>query len=140
MLQPGRPIKTAVNGIQLIDLTSMSSIFHLTQKSIFTQIPLQRLHAIRTFHASTSHRDLVAPPDPISHMRPILYDDPPSQCPAPRLRHPYSLSEFKTGSGDDIYEYELQYKLLRQQLDSLHQSFWFDVSLLHNEGVTIFEY
>lgn len=83
------------------------------------------------FHASTAQCNLVAPPDPVSHMRPIIYDNPPSQLPAPYLRHPYSLSEFRTEAENDSGNHDLQYRLLRQQLDSLHQNFWLDVSDLH---------
>jgi len=78
------------------------------------------------FHASTAQCNLVAPPDPVSHMRPIIYDNPPSQLPAPYLRHPYSLSEFRTEAENDSGNHDLQYRLLRQQLDSLHQNFWLD--------------
>ncbi|KDR81642.1 hypothetical protein GALMADRAFT_60317 [Galerina marginata CBS 339.88] len=82
----------------------------------------------RRFHASTPTYDLVAPPDPVSHMRRIIYDDPLSQPPAPYLQHPYSLSEFKTetGTGTRSGNHDLQFRLLRQQLDSLHQNFWLD--------------
>jgi len=63
-------------------------------------------------------------------MRPVLYEEPPSKLPAQYLRHPYSLSEFKTELNDtaSASDHELQFKLLRQQLDSLHQAFWLDVS------------
>lgn len=80
------------------------------------------------FHMSRTHRDLVAPPNPVSHMRPIIYDDPPSKLRLPYLRHPYSLSEFKDGNTSVLGNCELQFRLLRQQLDSLHQNFWLDVS------------
>jgi hypothetical protein len=59
-------------------------------------------------------------------MRPVIYDDPPSKLAAPYLRHPYSLSEFKDGNVNDPGNYELQFHLLRQQLDALHQNFWLD--------------
>ncbi|SRR5260221_3991246 len=103
-----------------------------------TLLQSYREHKTRTLYASSPRRDLVGPPDPISHIRPILYDDPPSQSPTPLLRHPYSLSEFKPGSIGDSSEYELQYKLLRQQLDSLHQSFWLDVSIFPLLAVSAF--
>ncbi|PPQ83336.1 hypothetical protein CVT25_003975 [Psilocybe cyanescens] len=85
---------------------------------------LNVVKATRSFHASRNHRDLVAPPDPISHMRPIIYDDPPSLSQPAYLRHPYSLAEFRAESGQG--DNELQFRLLRQQLDSLHQNFWLD--------------
>ncbi|KIM49091.1 hypothetical protein M413DRAFT_21380 [Hebeloma cylindrosporum] len=75
---------------------------------------------------SRTRRDLVAPPDPVSHMRPVIYDNPPSTLHVPYLRHPYSLSEFKDGNTSVLGNYELQFRLLRQQLDSLHQNFWLD--------------
>lgn len=80
------------------------------------------------FHMSRTRRELVAPPNLVSHMRPVIYDGPPSKLRLPYLRHPYSLSEFKDGSTRVLGNYELQFRLLRQQLDSLHQNFWLDVS------------
>jgi hypothetical protein len=80
------------------------------------------------FHMSRTRRGLVAPPNPVSHMRPVIYDDPPSKLRLPHLRHPYSLSEFKDGNTSVLGNCELQFRLLRQQLDSLHQNFWLDVS------------
>lgn len=87
-----------------------------------------RLHA-RQFHASALRAHLVGPPDPISNLRPVVYDDD-----EPRTRtdvtHPYSLREFK----GDTREY--QWKMQRQQLDAYNHAFWKDVggivSLLHH--------
>ncbi|KAF8163333.1 hypothetical protein B0H34DRAFT_695048 [Crassisporium funariophilum] len=81
---------------------------------------------LRSFHPSIPQSDLVAPPDPISHIRPIIYEDSPSQSPPAYLRHPYSLSEFNTGERNAPGELELQFKLQRQQLDTFHQNFWRD--------------
>lgn len=83
---------------------------------------------IHGFHMSRTCRDLVAPPNLVSHMRPVIYDGPPSKLRLPYLRHPYSLSEFRDGNTSVLGNYELQFRLLRQQLDSLHQNFWLDVS------------
>ncbi|KAI8998600.1 hypothetical protein BD414DRAFT_407322 [Trametes punicea] len=73
----------------------------------------------RQFHASISRRHLVGPPHPISHLRPVIYDDAPPP-PAPHVRHPYSLREF-TG---DTREY--QWKMQRQELDAFNHAFWLD--------------
>lgn len=115
----------------------MAAVLCLSQR--IPRRPLLQSYKTRTYHPSTPCRDLVGPPHPISHIRPILYEDPPS--PPPRLRHPYSLYEFKSGPNDESNEYELQHKLLRQQLDSLHQTFWLDVSVFvdsicHNNSGT----
>lgn len=91
----------------------------------------------RLFHASACLRHLVAPPDAISHMRPIIYEDvstststdPSTSSPPTLLRHPYSLSEFSNTKGNDrASDLELQFRLQRQQLDAFHHNFWFDVS------------
>ncbi|KXN86873.1 hypothetical protein AN958_09468 [Leucoagaricus sp. SymC.cos] len=88
------------------------------------------LQAHRRFlHASASRKHLVAPPDPISHMRPIIYEDAPTDpskpSPPTLLRHPYSLSEFSDTKGNDqASDLELQFRLLRQQLDTFHHNFW----------------
>ncbi|KAI0780885.1 hypothetical protein BD413DRAFT_659999 [Trametes elegans] len=73
----------------------------------------------RAFHASLSRSHLVGPPDPISHIRPVIYDDAPPP-PRPGARHPYSLREF-TG---DTREY--QWKMQRQELDAFNHNFWLE--------------
>ncbi|KAH6918527.1 hypothetical protein BKA70DRAFT_1554582 [Coprinopsis sp. MPI-PUGE-AT-0042] len=84
-------------------------------------------------HTSSTRLNRVAPPHPISHLRPIIYDDATpstsssSSSPVPRLLpHPYSLSEFQDASKRGPVDLELQYKLQRQQLDAFHQDFWLD--------------
>ena len=96
-------------------------------------VPIRPCHAlasaIRSISSSSRTCNLVAPPDPVSHMRPIIYSDVPPP-PAPSyLHHPYSLDEFSTVSKerDDL---ALQFRFQRQQLDDFHQNFWFDVRLL----------
>ncbi|KAJ8487891.1 hypothetical protein ONZ51_g3890 [Trametes cubensis] len=75
---------------------------------------------VRAFHASLSRKHLVGPPDPVSHLRPVIYDDAPPVRNAANVRHPYSLREF-TG---DTREY--QWKMQRQELDAFNQAFWLD--------------
>lgn len=75
----------------------------------------------RSFCTSRACRDLVGPPDPISNLRPVIYDDAPL---SPPTSHPYSLKEF-TG---DTREY--QWKVQRQELDSMNHQFWADVRRL----------
>lgn len=105
----------------------------------FRGLPVRRTcsaptaYATRAFHTSPASHDLVAPPDPVSHMRPIIYDDPPTEVPeGTYVRHPYSLSEFQFQEGStgalSLGDNELQFKISRQQLDALHQNFWLDVS------------
>jgi len=83
--------------------------------------PRLTLRPLRLFHSSARTGDHVAPPDPISNIRPILYDDP-APVTSERLRHPYSLNEFRDNS--DTLEY--QWKLQRQQLDAFNDNFWRD--------------
>ena len=87
------------------------------------------LSRVRNFHGSKPRYDLVAPPHPVSHFRPIIYGDVSSQPPPTYLRHPYSLSEFTTGTGTTLGDHELQFLLQRQQLDTFHHSFWLEVSV-----------
>ena len=77
---------------------------------------------VRPFHASVVCQHLVGPPDPVSHLRPVIYDDAPP--PPPQTRHPYSLKEF-TG---DTREY--QWKMQRQELDAHNHQFWKEVCVL----------
>lgn len=83
--------------------------------------PQCTLRSLRLLHSSARICDYVAPPDPISNIRPILYDDPAPVISEP-LRHPYSLDEFR----DDSDTLEYQWKLQRQQLDALNDTFWRD--------------
>ncbi|KAG5645238.1 hypothetical protein DXG03_006655 [Asterophora parasitica] len=83
----------------------------------------------RLLHASSRACNLVAPPDPVSHMRPIIYSDAPPPAPPSLIRHPYSLTEFASGAAKKhlrSQENALQFKLQRQQLDDFHHNFWFD--------------
>ncbi|KAF9013862.1 hypothetical protein BDQ17DRAFT_1295839 [Cyathus striatus] len=81
--------------------------------------------SLRRIHVTTPRNNLVAPPDPVSNLRPIIYDDAPPPSPPVLLRHPYSLSEF-SHSDHPASDYEIQYKLQRQHLDAFHQNFWLD--------------
>lgn len=90
---------------------------------------------VRLFHASAPRRHLVAPPDPVSNMRPVIYEDTPSEASNPQsptlLFHPYSLFEFSsTTTNDQASNLELQFRLQRQQLDAFHHNFWLNVSTL----------
>ncbi|KAF9464744.1 hypothetical protein BDZ94DRAFT_1161454 [Collybia nuda] len=82
--------------------------------------------SVRWIHTSSQTCNLIAPPDSVSHMRPIIYDDAPLPPPPSRIRHPYSLSEFAVGAQNEAVVSELQYRLQRQQLDAFHHNFWFD--------------
>ncbi|TFK29977.1 hypothetical protein FA15DRAFT_608959 [Coprinopsis marcescibilis] len=94
-----------------------------------TMLPAQagRSLCVRRLHVSTRRSARVAPPHPISHIRPIIYDDGPRPSPPTLLRHPYSLSEFRDSSRPA--DLELQFKLQRQQLDTFHQDFWLDTNV-----------
>ncbi|KAF9476582.1 hypothetical protein BDN70DRAFT_995546 [Pholiota conissans] len=97
----------------------------------FTQCATKNHQHRAAFHLTSTAKDMVAPPDPVSHMRPIIYDDPPVPQPdGAYVRHPYSLSEFESAAGGGgsvvVGDNELQFKLLRQRLDALHQNFWLD--------------
>ncbi|CDO69522.1 hypothetical protein BN946_scf184785.g27 [Trametes cinnabarina] len=82
-------------------------------------LPLPTAIYVRQFHVSLTRRHLVGPPDPVSHLRPVIYDDAPPP-PPPSVRHPYSLREF-TG---DTREY--QWKMQRQELDAFNHTFWLE--------------
>jgi hypothetical protein len=84
-----------------------------------------RVRPLRLLHSSARSCNLVGPPDPVSNLRPVLYTDLPSS-PRPKLRHPYSLTEFAGGKQDD----DLQWRLQRLQLDAFNHNFWTDVSTL----------
>ncbi|KAH9934993.1 uncharacterized protein B0H18DRAFT_869642 [Fomitopsis serialis] len=76
----------------------------------------------RRLHATLVRGHLIGPSDPVSNLRPVIYDDA-----VPELRtdvtHPYSLREF----AGDTQEY--QWKMQRQQLDAYNHLFWTDSNL-----------
>jgi hypothetical protein len=78
-------------------------------------------------------RQLVGPPDPISHLRPVIYDDPSLSIQPKQLNHPYSLAEFSNQecSFEDL---ELLYKLQSQHLDAFNHQFWFDVCWINRQN------
>ncbi|KAF8892546.1 hypothetical protein BD779DRAFT_1670236 [Infundibulicybe gibba] len=89
------------------------------------------LRLARSLHITSRRSHLVGPPDPISHIRPIVYTDyatPSSSSVVPaRIRHPYSLTEFDDSEHtvhSSTNTHELQFRLQRQQLDAYHHDFW----------------
>lgn len=89
-----------------------------------TALALRR--PLRLLHTSARAHNLIGPSDPVSNLRPVIYDDAPL-TPTPKLNHPYSLREF-TGSAQD---HDLQWKIQRQQLDAFNHEFWTGVSNGH---------
>ncbi|TFK76395.1 hypothetical protein BDN72DRAFT_808877 [Pluteus cervinus] len=87
---------------------------------------------VRHFHRTAKSCLLVGPIDPISHMRPVIYDDQPSVEDS-LTNHPYSLSEFNKPSATAVQN-ELQLKLQLQQLDAVNQTFWTDSNTRFEAG------
>ena len=81
---------------------------------------------LRHLHTTARAYNLIGPSDPVSNLRPVVYGDAPPAA-TQKLNHPYSLREF-TGSAKD---YDLQWKIQRQQLDAFNHAFWTDVSNAH---------
>ncbi|KAI0283042.1 hypothetical protein BGY98DRAFT_911899 [Russula aff. rugulosa BPL654] len=82
------------------------------------------LRPLRLFHSSVPTANYVGPPDPMSNIRPVLYDDLSSTT-AESSKHPYSLDEFHNDSEDTL---EYQWKLQQQQLDAFNDAFWRDTN------------
>lgn len=110
---------------------------------------------LRCFLRTTSvaHK-LIGPPDPISNLRPVIYDEdvpaalaqavkteagvedggkrtkeetymlPAVQIPKTSPTHPYLLDEF---DGDPV---DYQWRTERKRIDAFNHTFWTDVSLL----------
>lgn len=99
--------------------------------SFFVTHPLLMALALRRpprlFHTTAGAYNLIGPSDPVSNLRPVIYGDA-QLAPTPKLNHPYSLREFTGGAKD----YDLQWKIQRQQLDSFNHAFWTDVSNGHS--------
>ncbi|KAH9843031.1 uncharacterized protein C8Q71DRAFT_699888 [Rhodofomes roseus] len=89
-----------------------------------------RPHA-RRLHATLIRGYIIGPSDPISNLRPVIYDDAVSE-PRTGVTHPYSLREF---SGDTT---EYQWEMQRQQLDAYNHVFWTDSNLRFNAAKRAF--
>lgn len=94
------------------------------------------LRPLRLLHSSLPTANYVGPPDPVSNIRPIIYNDLGSTTAGSPQQHPYSLDEFRNDSEDTL---EYQWKLQRQQLDAFNDAFWRDVRTLlaHHRAPTI---
>ncbi|WVO17982.1 hypothetical protein L204_105680 [Cryptococcus depauperatus] len=67
--------------------------------------------------------DLVAPPDPLSNIRPIIYAS--KFITRPSSNSPYSASEFPTSYSDSrLEDMELEWKLRRERVDLTNHRFW----------------
>ncbi|KAF8921232.1 hypothetical protein CPB85DRAFT_1372403 [Mucidula mucida] len=92
------------------------------------------LRPLRGLHSSASLWHLVGPPNPISHIRPIIYDDVPPPPPPSRLQHPYSLAEFDPAPPAGSTVHDIQWRLQRHEIDKLDESFWHDSNIRFESG------
>ncbi|EIN07337.1 hypothetical protein PUNSTDRAFT_71028 [Punctularia strigosozonata HHB-11173 SS5] len=91
--------------------------------------------ARRLLHATVLARNFVGPPDPVSNLRPVIYDDDLPSRSSQAVTHPYSLSEFKPDeAAEEREEMEYQYKAERQQLDNFNHRFWTDSNTRFEAG------
>jgi hypothetical protein len=87
---------------------------------------------MREMYSSPRHRSqLVGPPDALSHLRPVVYENLPITS---RVQHPYSLHEFReleessSEHEDDYGNYELKLRMAQQ--DAFNHEFWSEVRML----------
>ncbi|TRM63120.1 hypothetical protein BD626DRAFT_557623 [Schizophyllum amplum] len=78
----------------------------------------------RSLHVTARRDDKIGPPHPISNLRPVIYSDAPPA--SQRLPHPYSLHEFDEDPARAKTDYDLRWKLARQDLDNFNHNFWLD--------------
>ncbi|KIY43429.1 hypothetical protein FISHEDRAFT_67937 [Fistulina hepatica ATCC 64428] len=88
----------------------------------------------RRFHLTSRRFDLIGPPDPISNLRPIIYEDDASAPQPAHTPHPYSLHEFHEPPETPFTAADLQWRLARRELDDFCQDFWFDSNLRFEAG------
>ncbi|ORX36360.1 hypothetical protein BD324DRAFT_651599 [Kockovaella imperatae] len=66
--------------------------------------------------------DLVAPPDPVSNIRPMIYAHASR---LPTLSSPYSSAEFPYAEKDaKMQDLELEWRLRKERLDVMNHKFW----------------
>jgi hypothetical protein len=110
-------------------MSSVGGFSRQTVRRAATSSNCQRRRYVRHLHWSSAHRQLVGPPDAVSHLRPVIYDNRPSSY---LVQHPYSLREFRdleeqnNEHENDFGNYEL--KLRMAQLDVFNHDFWTEVS------------
>jgi len=72
---------------------------------------------------SESGVDLVAPPDPISNIRPVIYASPAP--PRRSSNSPYSAGEFPYSDGQArLQDLELEWRMRRERVDMANHRFW----------------
>ncbi|WWC68849.1 uncharacterized protein I206_102785 [Kwoniella pini CBS 10737] len=114
---------SSVNRLSRIAFASTSA-----EASSSTSSPSTPRRRRSNANVPTSGVDLVAPPDPASNIRPIIYASKPSINPS--TNSPYSASEFPTGSSDAKLEnMELEWRLRRERVDLMNHRFWATTNL-----------
>lgn len=127
----------------------------LSLRSTYVQKLLTRTTPnIRRIHVTPITRKLIGPPDPVSNLRPVIYDEdepaalaqavkmtenleqgkkkgkeivymlPAQQMPKTSPTHPYLLDEF---DGDPV---EYQWRMERKRMDAFNHSFWTNVGFV----------
>ncbi|KAK4687435.1 apoptogenic protein 1, partial [Tremellales sp. Uapishka_1] len=66
--------------------------------------------------------DLVAPPDPYSNMRPVIYASTSTKRRS--STSPYSTSEFPSSIASNSGELELEWRLRRERVDAMNHRYW----------------
>ncbi|KAK1920945.1 hypothetical protein DB88DRAFT_501619 [Papiliotrema laurentii] len=67
--------------------------------------------------------DLIAPPDPLSNIRPVIYASRSTR--PPTKSSPYSAAEFPYSEADaSLQELELEWRLMRERVDMMNHRFW----------------
>jgi len=108
-------------------------MFSLRSSSSFIK-QYARLRLLSTSSRRT-HQYLVAPPHPVSNLRPVLYRSPNSPN-TPESRHPYALDEFQGESGassrskEDNDAWEEDWRALEN--DRFNHNFWVDCNTRFN--------
>ncbi|EIW65724.1 hypothetical protein TREMEDRAFT_19413, partial [Tremella mesenterica DSM 1558] len=76
----------------------------------------------RRVEIPTDRVDLVAPPDPESNLRPIIYASRPSWHQS--SNSPYSADEFPSESDTKLQTKELEWRMRRERVDMMNHRFW----------------
>jgi hypothetical protein len=96
---------------------------------------MSRLPRLRFFHSTYLRKNiLVGPPDPVSNLRPVLYDGLPDQ----KKTNAYSSRELRAHPMDP-HKFELD--LASQRLDKFNQEFWTNVrfTIIQSESNFLFD-
>ncbi|ORY29523.1 hypothetical protein BCR39DRAFT_531960 [Naematelia encephala] len=109
----------------LASASRLNQLHHVRASSSTPSIPRPTSSPPSRRRSSTTpsgNVDLIAPPDPTSNIRPIIYASTPTR--AVSSNSPYFIGEFSDGDFNQLSELELEWRLRQERVDMANHRFW----------------